>query len=171
MTATKQAKVVVETVHHEDGGFTHTLRFTNGQTRVVAFAPDHELLQQFASHGAKAKLLSAANSADDTDIAVQKVDALVDAFDEGKWSLLGEGGPKYTPLVRALAELKGIRLDAADIIVKGLSKSEQAKLRSTGRVATIIARIKGEGVNDADKALDALLDKVGVDYDVAQRHG
>jgi hypothetical protein len=156
--ATKQAKVVVETIHHDDGGFTHELRFTNGQVRKVAFSPYHELIQQFAAHGAKAKLLAAANSADDADTAVQKVDALVDAFDEGKWSQKGEGGSKFTPLVRALAELKGIEPEAADIIVKGLSKSAQAKLRATERIATIIARIKGEeGKAEGDEVLDLLL--------------
>jgi hypothetical protein len=154
---TKQAKVSVETVHHEDGGFTHNLKFTNGQSRTVSFAPDHELMQQFAAHGSKAKLLAAANAADDGDKATEKVDALIDAFDEGKWSLLGEGGHKYTPLVRALAELKRIEPEAAEVIVKGLSKSEQAKLRATSRIATIIARLK------ADKSEgDELLDSIGV---------
>lgn len=153
----KQAKVEVETTHHEDGGFTHTLRFTNGQVRTVAVAPDHELFGQFAAHGAKAKLLATANAADDADVATEKVDALVDAFDEGKWSLVGEGAPKHTPLVRALAQLKGIEPDAAEVIVKGLTKGQQAKLRGTERIATIIASLKKGHEDEADGLLDGLL--------------
>lgn len=170
MTKARQAKVEVSTELHEGGGFTHTLKFTNGQTRVVAFAPEHGLYQQFAAHGAKAKLLASANSADEADKAVEKVDNLVDGFDEGKWSLLGEG-KKYSPLVRALAEVKGVSEDDAEAVVKGLSKSQQAKLRATERIATIISRIKAEdGADDGDKLLDGLLgDEEGDDAAPAQR--
>lgn len=162
--ATKQAKVEIATRHLPDGGFIHELTYTNGQKRTVAIAPDHELYHQFAAHGSKAKLLASANSADDADTAVQKVDALVDAFDEGKWSLLGEGSPKFTPLVRALAELKGIKPEDADVIVKGLSKSAQAKLRGTERIATLIASYKKNAVSEGDAVLDNLLkDDEGID--------
>lgn len=158
MTKTRQAKVEVATKLHEDGGFTHTLTFTNGQSREVAFAPDHDLYQQFAAHGAKAKLLASANSADEADEAVKKVDKLVDGFDEGKWSLLGEGKSKYSPLTRALAEVKGVSEEEAEATVKGLSKSQQAKLRATTRIASVIARIKAEeGAAEGDKLLDGLL--------------
>lgn len=153
----KQAKVQVETVHHEDGGFTHTLHFTNGQTRIWSVEPDHDLYHRYASTGAKSKALATINSADDADAAVQKFDALVDASDEGKWSLVGEGGPKYTPFVRALAQLKGIDPAEADKLVKGMSKSTQAKLRATERMSVLIAKFKGE--QDGDAALDALLGK------------
>lgn len=157
MVAKRQAKVEVETQLHEDGGFTHTMKFTNGQTRQIAFAPDHDLYQQFAAHGAKAKLLASANSADEADEAVKKVDKLVDGFDEGKWSLLGEG-KKYSPLVRALAEVKGVSEDEAEEVVKSLSKGEQAKLRATTRISTVISRIKAEeGASDGDKLLDGIL--------------
>jgi hypothetical protein len=153
--AAKQAKVEVSTEHHADGGFTHTFTFTNGQTRVWAVAPDHDLYHRYASTGAKSKALAAINSADDADKACQKFDALVDASDEGKWSLLGEGGPKYTPLVRALAELKGIEPAVADGVVKAMSKGDQAKLRGTQRISALIAKYKGE--TDGDSVLDGLL--------------
>jgi len=159
--ATKQAKVEVSTIIHDDGGFTHTLNYTNGHTRVFSVAPDHELYARFAAAGAKGKILGAANSADDSDKAVTKVDALLDAFDEGEWSLVGEGGPKYSPLVRALAELKGISEGEANTIVKGLTKSQQAKLRRTERIATLIAKFKGE--TDGDAVLDDLLKDEGDD--------
>src|SRR5574337_2186740 len=100
MTKARQVKVEVATKLHEDGGFTHTLTFTNGRKREISFDPGCSLYQQFAAHGAKAKLLASANSADEVDEAVKKVDKLVDGFDEGKWSLLGEGKSKYSPLVR-----------------------------------------------------------------------
>jgi hypothetical protein len=153
----KQAKVAVETTIHEDGGHTHTMRFTNGQTRTISVAPDHVLYPRYAAQGSKGKFLAAANSAGDADEAIQKVDALVDAADEGKWSLLGEGGPKFTPLVRALAELKGIEPSEAAALVKGLSKSDQAKLRGTSRIAGLIAKYKAEQENDGDSLLAGLL--------------
>jgi hypothetical protein len=155
MSNSKQAKVTVETTHPEGGGFVHTLKFTNGTTLVHAVDPDHELYHQYAAHGDKAKILATANSAADTDDAVQKVLNLLEAFDNGKWSLLGDGGSKYTPLTLALAELKGISDAEADKIVKGLTKSQQAKLRGTERIATIIARIKGK--DEGDDVLDSLL--------------
>jgi hypothetical protein len=154
----KASKVQIETTHHEDGSFVHHLTFSNGQKRSVAFGPDHALTQQFASYGAKTKLLNAVNATDDTDKAVEKVDALCDAFDDGKWSTQGEGTSKYSPLVQALAELKGIDVANSEKLVKGMSKATQAKLRNTERVATIIARIKGaEGKAEGDDVLDDLL--------------
>lgn len=154
---TKQVRVQIETKHHEDRSFTHELAFANGQKRVVSVAPDHELFTKFAAYGAKAKLLAAANAGGDSDDACKRIDALVDAFDEGKFNLVGEGGPKYTPLVQALAELKGISVEEADKLVKGMSKSTQAKLRATERVASIIARIKAADAKEEDSG-DALLD-------------
>jgi hypothetical protein len=154
----KQAKVAVETEVHEDGGHTHTLTYTNGHKRIISFGPSHELAAQFYATGTKTKLLAAANSEDDADAAVKKVDKLVDAFDEGKWSLVGDGGPKHTPLVRAYAELAGVDLEKAEATIKGLTKSAQAKLRSTPRISAIISRLKSEeGEADGDSLLNNLL--------------
>jgi hypothetical protein len=123
------------------------------------------LFARYAAAGSKNRLLGAVNSVQDADAAVQKVDALMDAADEGKWGLVSEDGPKYTPLVLALSELKGIEPKAADVIVKGLSKSEQAKLRGTSRIAGIIARLKS-----AKSEGDDLLDSIGLEHaNVAQR--
>lgn len=152
----RQTRVEVETELGEDGANVHTLTFSNGEKRVVAFEAEHKLAQKFRAYGERAKLLAAANGVEDVEEAVGKVDKLVEQFDAGKWSLLGEGGPKYTPLVRAIAEIKGIECDVAQKLVAGMSKSAQAKLRSTERVATIIARLKKGETKDGDALLDAL---------------
>lgn len=156
---TKQTRVEIESTVNEDGSIVHSLKFANGHEREVTFDQDHKLAAQFAAHGQRAKLLAAANSVDDSDKAVQKVDALTDAWAEGKWSLVGEGDgkPKVGVLAQALAELKGVSHDDAQKIVSGLSKADQAKLRKTERVATIIARLEGKDT-EGDKALDALLE-------------
>lgn len=157
MTRTKVAKVQVETVLHEDGSHVHTLTFTNGQKREVAFPADHALAAKFYAAGSKGKLLAAANSAAEADDAVKKVDALCDAFDQGKWGLIGEGGNKYSPLVLAFAEVKGVSEEVADDTVKGLTKSQQAKIRGTERIAAIIARIRAAEEGEGDTLLDNLL--------------
>jgi len=158
MTVTRKAKVGIESVQHEDGSTSHTLSFTNGQKRVVSFDKDHKLAQRFRLHGERAKLLATANSGKEADESVQKVDKLVDAFDEGKWSLIGEDGPKQPPLVLALAEVTGKSIAEAASVVAGLTKGQQAKLRGTERIAAIIARIKGAEGNEGDDLLDGLLD-------------
>lgn len=156
---TKQTRVEIESTVGADGTVVHVMKFANGHEREVRFGPDHALRTQFAAHGQRAKLLAAANSVDDSDKAVQKVDALTDAWAEGKWSLVGEGDgkPKVGVLAQALAELKGVTHDEAQAIVSKLSKADQAKLRKTERVATVIARLEGKNT-EADKALDALLE-------------
>jgi hypothetical protein len=135
---------------------------------VWSVEPDHELYHRYAAQGAKAKALAAVNSADNADDACQKFDKLIEAADEGKWSLLGEGGPKYTPLVRAVAEFHGIEEAKADTIVKGLTKGQQAKLRNTARISALLAKYKADQESDGDAVLDGLLPKEEAD-DASER--
>lgn len=155
--ATKTSRVEIETSINDEGHILHQLNFANGHTRTLRYGPDHKLMAQFAAHGQRAKLLAAANSVDDSDKAVQKVDALTDAWKDAKWGLVGEGDgkPKVGVLAQAIAELKGISHEDAQKIVSGMTKAEQAKLRKTERVSLIVARL--EGRSEGDDALDKLL--------------
>ena len=153
----KQSKATVETKLNNDGSFEHTITFGNGQTIKYGVGKSHYLTQQFAAAGSKARILQTVNASKDSDDATKKVEALLEAFDDGRWTVLPESDPKekFSPLVRAFAELKGVDLEEAQAVISKLSKAEQAKLRATARIATIIARLKGEGEGDA--TLDALL--------------
>jgi hypothetical protein len=157
MTRARQEKATIRTTLHDDGATSHRVEFANGDSQLFLFPPGHALEQQFKAAGEKAKLQAAINSVDTTEKAIEKCAKLQEAFDNGKWSLQGEGSPG-TGLARAIAEIKGIDLSEAEEIVSGLSKKQQADLRATERVAALLAKYKKQaGESDGDALLDGIL--------------
>lgn len=140
---TKQRNADIETRLHDDGAVSHHITFPDGSKDMVLIGANHKLQQQFIAHGSRAKLQAAINSATDEIPAAQKVAALSEAFDAGRWTMNeGTAKPKGSSLVRALAALKGCPVEEAEAYAKGLSKAEQAKLRGTPVVAAKILEIE-----------------------------
>ena len=166
---TKNVNAEIETRLHPDGAVSHHITHANGTKQVVLVKTGHALAQQFIAHGSKAKIQAAINSATDKVPATDKVDLLDHAWDEGRWTMQeGSGKAKGTLLGRALAQLKGIELDAAEAYVKTLTKAQQAAMRADPRVAPIIADLRAADHKDeGNDALDAFLGGVEVEQAAA----
>lgn len=147
----------------KDGDLYVRLDFRNGETRIFRMRPD--MVDRFALHGAKQKLVDEMAGVKDLDDALLAVEELIERLDNGEWAqkrAAGEGLAGTSVLARAMVEFSGKSMDAIKAFLKAKTQAEKMALRSNPRIKPIIDRIEAEkaakAVGNVDT--DGLLDEV-----------
>lgn len=155
-TTTKNIPTIDATI--DGGNGILTLAFSNGETltlRAGELSPD--IQQQAKLHGLKQKLVDAAAISRNPDTGrsatvEDKFAAVKEVYDRllsGQWNKVREGGPgggNGGLLFAALVRLYNGRKTEEEIraFLVGKTDAEQAALRTSTRIAPIIAEIKAE---------------------------
>jgi hypothetical protein len=157
-------KLLKETLIDEHGKVAVRLDFRNGETRT--FHLPHDLMAQFAGHGAEQKLGDETAGVDDVDDMVIAVDELIDRLHRGEWSTRREGSgfAGTSVLLRALVEYSNGKRSIEQVkeFLKGKSQAEKMALRNSPKVKPIVERLEAEKLSKGSKVdTDALLSDLG----------
>ena len=142
---------------------------------VSAGAMTDDIRQRAMMHGLKQKLVDAAAISRNPDTgrsatAGDKEAAVREVFERlmsGEWNKTreggegGEGGASSGLLVRALIRM-GKTTDEAKVFVAGLTKEQQAALRTSAKIAPVIDTIRAESAKADRIDADALLAGLGL---------
>jgi hypothetical protein len=148
-----------------------TITFSTGhflEVDVTKLTP--EMQAQAMLHGMKQKLVDAAAIARDTTtgraVTIEtKIDAVREVYDRvvtcGVWNKVrgdgsGKGSKSY--LCEALMEITGKTRESITAYMASKTKEDLSALKSTPRIATIIARIEAAKVDGVD--VEGLLDEL-----------
>lgn len=143
-----------------DSGLHVQMDFRNGETRVFRMRSD--MMEQFALHGAKQKLVDEMAGIKDLDDAILAVDELVERLDNGEWAMKrasGEGIAGTSVLLRALVEFTGKGVAEIKAKLKAMSQTEKMAMRANPRLKPIIERMEAEKAGKANVDTDSLLDE------------
>lgn len=151
------------------GGKEGAIRFVLGnKLEVVADLTDipNGIREQLALHGLSQKVGDAAagfSKAGDYSGAFGAMQQVVDNLLAGQWSTRGQGGG-VADLVQAIADLRGVELDAAQAAVDAMDEEQLKKVASHPKVKAKIADIKAARLAKAAESaadLDELLGDLG----------
>lgn len=121
------------------------------------------MVEQLALHGLSQKVGDSAagfSKAGDYSGAFGAMQQVVDNLYAGQWSTRGQGGG-VSDLVQAIAELRGVELDAAQAAVDAMDEDQLKRVTSHPQIKAKVADIKAmrlakaaENAPDLDELLD-----------------
>lgn len=121
------------------------------------------MVEQLALHGLSQKVGDAAagfSKAVDYSGAFGAMQQVVDNLYAGQWSTRGQGGG-ISDLVQAIAELRGVELDAAQAAIDAMDEEQLKRVTSHPQIKAKVADIKAarlakaaENAPDLDELLD-----------------
>jgi hypothetical protein len=147
--------------YENEQGLNVQLDFRNGETRIFRMRP--EMVNQFALHGAKQKLVDEMAGVKDLDDAILAVDELVERLDNGEWAQkrqAGEGIAGTSVLLRALVAFTGKSVADVKAKLKGMSQTEKMAMRANAKLKPIIDQMEAEKSNKSNVDTDSLLDEI-----------
>lgn len=142
-----------------DSGLHVQMDFRNGETRIFRMRQD--MVEQFAMHGAKQKLVDEMAGIKDLDDAILAVDELVERLDNGEWTqkrAAGEGIAGTSVLLRALVEFTQKSVADVKAKLKGMTQTEKMALRANAKLKPIIDRMEAEKTTKSNVDTDSLLE-------------
>jgi hypothetical protein len=166
-------KMKLSETYGENGVVVFRAEFANGAVHQFTLDPQAEMYARFATHGARQKLSDAGSTKKTAEEAEKAVSGLIEALENGEWSMKGSGDGEPTGglLAKALANLYGKTLPEVQTYLAALGApaatdenpnpavdvKERAKihaaLRAQDEVAAEIERIrppkKEKKVNEA----------------------
>jgi hypothetical protein len=119
-----------------------------------------EITRQLLWHGAKQKFGDLGAGTNSWDEHLEKINALVEAFEGGDWTVKGQAGSE---LARAIAEATGRPLTDVMRALDTKSKAEIKDLRKAPAVAKILARFAEEKARRKAEALAKAAEQAGED--------
>lgn len=149
------------TAYENEYGLHIQLDFKNGETRVFRMRED--MINTFALHGAKQKLVDEMAGVKDLDDAILAVDELVERLDNGEFiqkRAAGEGLAGTSTLLKALVEYTGKSVADIKAHLKGKSQTEKLALRANAKLKPIIERLEMEKAGKSNVDTDAMLDEL-----------
>ena len=133
------------------------LDFRNGETRT--FHLPHELMLQFAAHGAEQKLGDETAGTDDVDDMVLAIDELIERLSKGEWNTRREGNgfAGTSVLLRALVEASGKSVEQIKAFLSGKTQADKLALRNSPKIKPIVEKLEAEKVAKTAKVDTASL--------------
>lgn len=169
-------RVQKETVIAANGSILTTVYFINGSIRQ--FTPPASLITRFAAHGIDQKLGDSYAGLEAIEDCVLAVDELLDALNQGKWSVGREGGGSSMAGASVLLEALALRMAALGKntttvqlreYLANKTQAEKISMRNTDALRPYIQKVeearhaqkiaKGK-VPDADRLLAELDDEI-----------
>jgi hypothetical protein len=166
-------EVIIDAEHHHASV---RFDFLNGETR--SFKIGHDLMLQFAGHGASQKIGDEAAGEEDVDDMVIAIDAVMERLSKGEWSARREGGGDgfsgASVVIRAIAEVTGKDIAAVKAFLDGKLAQAEAKGEKLSRqelyksfrnpaskTGQVILRMEQEKASKSNKVnADELLDEL-----------
>ena len=140
-----RASICSKAINEDLSGVTFT--FTDGETKTLNLsdlAP--EIVTKLALHGLAQKGGDSYSGAkaEELDIAKAKLDNVLSALRESRWSTVRAGGPVATDLARAIANVTGRTLAEVVEALSEVDASTKAKFKKTPEVARELYRMAQE---------------------------
>ena len=160
-----RAKVKKDSYIAQDGSVVTKFVFRNGTVREAVMPRDSALFTKAAAHGMDQKYGDEFAGLDDVEDCVEAFDALAARISRGEWSekRVSDGMAGTSLLIRALAEVNGLSIDAVKEKLANVKPEVKKMLPRQTKIAEVIARLKAERdakkgkAEDADKALEEFL--------------
>lgn len=114
-----------------------------------------EIQTQLALHGLSQKIGDSYAGVETVEEAAAAAKGTLEALQNGTWSAGrsgGSSGPRITDLARAVAELKGIEVEAAVETISSLDDDRRKALRNNPQVKAKLAEISAKRARDKAKA-------------------
>lgn len=133
----------------DEGGLDGQVVIKLGNGSVIAaewekLPPDMQ--KRCAFHGLSQKLGDAAagfSKAKDFASAYDAITAVLESLEAGSWNVKGDGS-SIADIVKAIAKLKNVTVEAAEVAVRAMNEEQLAKVRTHADVKRIVAELRLE---------------------------